>query len=213
MCPRRAATTVIGTPRAMRREPCVCRRSCTRRPGKPSALAFRENVRVTASASRSRQRSPPDAGAYWHFLLQPAPFLERLIGADPDFFYEACLIGWGGTELSDFDHGVLAQYQRCWRDPATIHGSCADHRAAASIDVEHKAADVGKRVGCLTLVFYGSRGLIRKCFDVAAVWRKRCANVFTEAVAGTHYFIDQYPDETARILAEFLCRARHGRTV
>jgi haloacetate dehalogenase len=30
------------------------------------------------------------AGAYWHwyFLSQPEPFPERLIGADPDFFYE-----------------------------------------------------------------------------------------------------------------------------
>src|SRR5882672_8287633 len=45
------------------------------------------------------------AGAYWHwyFLSQPEPFPERLIGGDPDFFYETCLVGWGATRISDFD--------------------------------------------------------------------------------------------------------------
>ncbi len=40
------------------------------------------------------------SGAYWHwyFLSQPAPFPERLIGNDPDFFYETCLLGWGGNQ-------------------------------------------------------------------------------------------------------------------
>ena len=45
------------------------------------------------------------AGAYWHwyFLSQPEPFPERMIGADPDFFYETCLVGWGAAKLADFD--------------------------------------------------------------------------------------------------------------
>ena len=36
------------------------------------------------------------ARAYWHwyFLAQPEPFPERLIGHDPDFFFETCLVGW-----------------------------------------------------------------------------------------------------------------------
>ena len=40
------------------------------------------------------------AGAYWHwyFLSQPEPFPERMIGADPDFFYETCLVGLGRGE-------------------------------------------------------------------------------------------------------------------
>ncbi len=64
------------------------------------------------------------SGAYWHwyFLSQPEPFPERLIGADPDFFYETCLAGWGATKVSDFDPEQLADYRRCWRHPAMIHG-------------------------------------------------------------------------------------------
>lgn len=51
------------------------------------------------------------AGAYWHwyFLSQPEPFPEQLIGNDPDFFYETCLVGWGAVRLSDFDAEMLAE--------------------------------------------------------------------------------------------------------
>ena len=82
------------------------------------------------------------AGAYWHwyFLSQPEPFPERLIGSDPDFFYETCLVGWGATRLSDFDAEMLANYRRAWSDPAMIHGSCSDYRAAASIDLDPTTA-------------------------------------------------------------------------
>jgi haloacetate dehalogenase len=100
------------------------------------------------------------AGSYrhWYFLSQPEPFPERLIGDDPDFSYETCLVGWGATRITDFDQEMLADYRRSWRDPAMIHRSCSDYRAAASIDLGHDAADIERRVECPTLVFYGSTG-------------------------------------------------------
>jgi haloacetate dehalogenase len=146
------------------------------------------------------------AGAYWHwyFLSQPEPFPERLIGADPDFFYEACLVGWGATKLADFDAEMVADYRRSWRDPAMIHGSCSDYRAAASIDLEHDAADIDKKVGARTLALWGDKGVMHKYFDIAAQWRKRCADVSGASLPGGHFFVDQFPAETARILAKFL---------
>src|SRR5882724_1079111 len=36
---------------------------------------------------------------------------------------------------------TIAEYVRAFRDPAVIHASCKDYRAAASIDLEHDAAD------------------------------------------------------------------------
>ena len=88
------------------------------------------------------------AAAYWHwyFLAQPAPLPERLIGADPDFFFETCLTGWGKMRLEDFDAAMLAEYRRCWRDAATIHAMCCDYRAAAAIDLAHDTADIGTKV-------------------------------------------------------------------
>jgi haloacetate dehalogenase len=148
------------------------------------------------------------AGAYWHwyFLSQPEPFPERLIGNDPDFFYETCLVGWGATKIADFDPEMLAAYRRSWRDPAMIHGSCSDYRAAASIDLTHDAADLGRRVTCPTLAFYGADGVMAKLFDIPAEWRKRCADLRAATLPGGHFFVDQLPDETARILLDFLDR-------
>jgi haloacetate dehalogenase len=152
------------------------------------------------------------AGAYWHwyFLSQPEPFPERLIGNDPDFFYETSLVGWGATRISEFDPQMLAEYRRAWHDPAMIHGSCSDYRAAASIDLEHDTADIDRKVPCPTLVLYGSAGQMAQLFDLPAQWRKRCVDVRDATLPGGHFFVDQFPDETARILAEFL--AGHGDT-
>jgi haloacetate dehalogenase len=92
------------------------------------------------------------AGSYWHwyFLSQPEPFPERVIGNDPDFFYETCLIGWGGATIADFDQEMLAEYRRAWRDPRMIHGSCADYRAGASIDLKHDTAPITSE--CLSVL-------------------------------------------------------------
>ena len=149
------------------------------------------------------------AGAYWHwyFLSQPEPFPERLIGNDPDFFYETCLVGWGAAKITDFDPELLAAYRRSWRDPAMIHGSCSDYRAAASIDLEHDAADIDRKVACPTLVFYGASGVMARLFDLAHEWRKRCARVVDATLPGGHFFVDQFPADTARTLLGFLTGA------
>jgi haloacetate dehalogenase len=149
------------------------------------------------------------AGAYyhWYFLSQPEPFPERLIGGDPDFFYETGLLGWGATRLADFDPALLAEYRRAWRDPAMIHGSCSDYRAAATIDFQHDCADLERPVTCPTLVFYGAAGVMAKLFDIPAQWRRRCAQVEAASLPGGHFFVDQFPAETAGILLEFLGRA------
>ena len=146
------------------------------------------------------------AASYWHwyFLQQPAPFPERLIEADPDYFYETCLFDWGAAKAGDFDPEILAEYRRCWRDPAMIHGSCADYRAAATIDLEHDAADLERQVECPTLILYGAKGQMAKLFDLPAQWSKRCANRVEASLPGGHFFVDQFPEQTARILAEFL---------
>jgi len=146
------------------------------------------------------------AGAYWHwyFLSQPEPFPERLIGHDPDFFYETCLVGWGATRISDFDEEMMAEYRRAWRDPGMIHGSCSDYRAAASIDLEHDMTDIGREIACPTLVFYGSTGQMGQLFDIPAEWRKRCADVTEASLPGGHFFIDRFPQRTAEILLGFL---------
>jgi haloacetate dehalogenase len=146
------------------------------------------------------------AGKYWHwyFLSLPAPFPERMIGADPDYFFETCFETWGKTPVGGLDPELLAQYPRCWRDPAMIHGSCCDYRAAATVDLEHDEADIERQVECPTLALWGSEGAMHQCFDMAAVWGQRCADLRTATLPGAHFFVDQFPKETAAILADFL---------
>ena len=49
---------------------------------------------------------------------------------------------------------------------------------------------------------------MHKNFDIGAAWRKRCADLRTAALPAGHFFIDRYPEDTARILSEFLDSVR-----
>ena len=140
------------------------------------------------------------SGAYWHwyFLSQPAPFPERLIANDPDFFYETCRVGWGATSIDDFEADMLADYRRCWRSREMIHGSCADYAAAATSDLELDTADLDRRVACPTLALFGSTGAMASCFDIPKEWRKRCTQLSADSLPGEHFFVDQFPKETAQ---------------
>ncbi|MDN5843092.1 MAG: alpha/beta hydrolase [Alcaligenaceae bacterium] len=150
------------------------------------------------------------AGTYWHwyFLQQPAPFPERMIEHDPDFFYETCLLSWGASGVSDFDQDMLDSYRRSWRDPGMIHGSCSDYRAAATIDLEHDHIDLERQVECPTLVLYGANGQVGKMFDIPAEWAKCCSNMTAKTLPAGHFFVDQLPDQTTGVLLEFLRQSR-----
>ncbi len=139
---------------------------------------------------------------HWTYLAQPAPFPERMIEADPDHFFEACLLGWGGARLSDFE--AIEAYRAAWRDPDTIRGMVNDYRSALAVDFADDAADLDRTVDCPSLVLYGADGAMAKHFDVAATWADRLTDMRAEAIPGGHFFVDQSPDETIRALLGFL---------
>jgi len=132
------------------------------------------------------------ARAYWHwfFLIQPAPMPERMIGADPDFYWTSRR----ASDLALFEPAALDHYLRCFRDPAVIHASCEDYRAAATIDIAHDDADGGKTVSCPLLALWGERGAVGRCFDVLALWRERADDVRGHALPGGHYLAEELPD-------------------
>jgi len=143
---------------------------------------------------------------HWFFLAQPAPFPETLISADPDFYFQSCLLGWGGATLDDFDPAQLAAYRAAWRDPATIRGMCNDYRAAIAHDLALDAADLDRRVSCPTLVLYGADGAMARAYDVPATWADRCTGLHSATVPGGHFFPDTAPAETLAALRGFLER-------
>lgn len=80
---------------------------------------------------------------------------------------------------------AYAEYRRCFSDPATIHASCEDYRAAATIDLVHDEANMDRKISCPLLVLWGANGLVGKKYDVLAVWRERAIQVSGKALSGS----------------------------
>lgn len=99
---------------------------------------------------------------------------------------------------------AYAEYLRAFRNPATIHATCEDYRAAASIDLEHDRADLDRKIECPVLVLWGERGPMHRMFDMLAVWRERALQVNGRAIASGHFLAEEAPDETLSELRVFL---------
>jgi haloacetate dehalogenase len=108
---------------------------------------------------------------HWFFLIQPAPFPETLIGNSAEFYLRSRFLRpTGGTGA--FTDEAFAEYLRCFKDPATIHATCEDYRAGATIDLEHSGADGSKKVTCPLLVLWGERGTVGRLYDPMKIWRE-----------------------------------------
>ena len=81
---------------------------------------------------------------HWFFLIQPAPFPETLIGNNAEFYLRSRFLRPTGGTGAVTDE-AFAEYLRCFKDPATIHATCEDYRAGATIDLEHSGADGAKK--------------------------------------------------------------------
>ncbi|MGB1390495.1 MAG: alpha/beta fold hydrolase [Paracoccaceae bacterium] len=141
---------------------------------------------------------------HWFFLAQPAPFPERLIGADPDYYYETCLTGWDSSGLDAWDQTALDLYRTSWRRPETIAAMSNDYRAAIDYDFALDAADLNRRVTCPALVLYGSDGAMARAYEVPGTWTDRLTDVRSKPMPGGHFFPDLHPQATARALLDFL---------
>jgi haloacetate dehalogenase len=148
--------------------------------------------------------------AYWHwgFLAQPAPLPERLIGSDPDGYYEHHIRRMGiGEDPRLYPKSVLDAYRRQLRDPTVVQAICEDYRAGASIDRELDEADRAavNRIEVPLLVLWGSRGALPLLYDdVAAIWRDWAREVTGAALDATHFVVEDRPSEVASRLIEFL---------
>ncbi|HEX5400889.1 MAG TPA: alpha/beta hydrolase [Pseudonocardiaceae bacterium] len=150
-------------------------------------------------------RAVASAHMHWFFLSRPGGLPERLIGGDPEFWLRSFLTSLRSSSRP-FDPAAYAEYVRCFSDPATIAATCADYRAAATIDLDHDAASraAGEQVRCPTLVLWGEHGVVGKNNDVLAVWRRFATDVAGEALPAGHFLAEETPEETVAALREFL---------
>lgn len=148
-----------------------------------------------------------EAYYHWFFLIQPHDLPERLIGADPTYWLRRKLGQWGRDETAFTDH-ARAEYERCFT-PATIHASCEDYRASATIDLEHDRADIGtgRRLSCPVLALWGGKGYVGNRYDVVDEWRAWADDVRGRALPSGHFVAEEAPDETRDALLGFFA---HG---
>ena len=147
------------------------------------------------------------ARAYWHwfFLIQPYPLPEQIISKDPEAFWKLKCFNQTRGE-NPFSKEALAEYLDAFKQADTIHSSCEDYRAAASIDIEHDNEDKGKKLFMPILALWAKRGVIETCFNALKLWRLRADQVEGEALQSGHYMAEEIPDEVATRMIDFFSR-------
>jgi len=148
------------------------------------------------------------AKAYYHWfhLIQPQPLPELMIGGNPLAYLHAKLGGWGSTSMDYIEPAALAEYERCFSQPETIHAMCEDYRASAGIDLDHDRASraQGQKIACDTLVLWGVRGVVQRLFKPLTLWQAQCAGQVTgQALEAGHFIAEELPHETASQLRQF----------
>lgn len=147
---------------------------------------------------------------HWFFLIQPEPLPETLINHDPGFYLKSKLFGWSRSNDKVFSEPALAEYIRCF-DEKSVHTTCEDYRAGATVDLEHDAEDKGVKLNMPIQVLWGGKGLIGKQFNVREIWNDYAHSVEGEALPCGHFIPDEEPQRTADALIAFF--GKHKETL
>ena len=140
---------------------------------------------------------------HWFFLVQQAPLPEIMV-ASMGVKYILGRIGRGPSKLRHFDRRAVAEYARCFRDPRTIHATCEDYRASATIDLMHDKQDLRKKIRMPLLALWGRQGVVEALFDCLRDWREVATNVRGRALQCGHFIPEEKPDELVAELRRFL---------
>ena len=161
------------------------------------------DIAPTYKMYMSADRAFATAYYHWFFLIQPYDLPERLIGSQPAYYLRRCLESWSADPAA-FAPEAVAEYIRCFSNPATIHASCEDYRAASTVDLQHDEADLDQKVACPLLALWSERGVVGRRYNVLETWRERANDVRGKALSGGHFLPEEAPEETYEALREFL---------
>ncbi len=125
-----------------------------------------------------------------------------MIGADPAYYLNEKLKRWSASGTVFAKHAV-AEYTRCFMNTETIHASCEDYRAAASIDLKHDEQDLHRKLNCPLLVLWGAKGFVHRTYDVLAVWRDYAQQVEGKALNCGHFLPEEASDAVYNELNRF----------
>lgn len=134
------------------------------------------------------------AAYHWTFLAQPAPFPERMIGADPQAYVDWTLSAWTlGKSLDAFSPAALASYRAQMSDPDRLHAMCADYRAGATFDRACDTADAGRTIPTPARFLWAESGFPARTGDPLGVWRKWAPHVTGQSCISGHFVMEENP--------------------
>ena len=151
------------------------------------------------------------AKAYWHwfFLTQEPPLPETILAGRAEYFILRRL-GRGKGGLTHFSELALAEYKRVFEDPRTVHSTCEEYRASATIDLVHDEQD-RTRLRMPLLALWAKDGVIDTLFSCLADWREVATDVRGRAIPCGHYIPEESPDVLIYELRSFFAdRTREG---
>ncbi len=154
-----------------------------------------------------RMGAGPSLGYWpWFLLAQPAPFPERLIGADPDALLEYVFATWT-ADATAVDRASREAY-RFAMTSETIAAMCADYRASFHADRRDDAADreAGRRIAAPVLVVTGEEET--QLAEAPEIWRAWAEDVTAARVPGGHFVPEEAPAELCELLIPFLAAER-----
>ena len=139
---------------------------------------------------------------HWFFLIQPYDCPERLIGAAAEYDIRYRF----ERAVEAFPPEAVAEYVRCFCNPATTHATCEDYRAGASIDLVHDEADrqQNKKVTCPLLALWSATGYVGRTQDVLHIWRDYAMDVRGHSLPCGRDIPEEMPDAAYAALTEVL---------
>ncbi|MDX1633744.1 MAG: alpha/beta hydrolase [Marinobacter sp.] len=184
----------------------VCHRLCLDYPERVERACVMD-IAPTLHMFRHTDQAFATGYYHWFFLIQSDGLPEHMIGQDPCYYLREKLNRWSGPNAG-FNPDVMAEYERCFSDPDTIHASCEDYRAAAGIDLVHDTEDfrAGRKVECPLLVLWGEQGFVHRSYDVLAVWREYATRVEGHTLPCGHFLPEEAPGPTLDALHRFFLR-------
>jgi haloacetate dehalogenase len=170
-------------------------------PGAVSRLAILD-ILPTRYVLHNVTRVTAAANFQWFFLATGDGIPEHMIAADPGYWvrtFTGLILGEGKS----IEPGAMEDYVRCFRDPGTIAGSCADWRAALGTDLAHddETFAAGQRVECPVLLLWGTQSMAGA--DPLGAWQEYASDVRGDALPTGHFLPEEAPDLVGAALGDF----------
>lgn len=138
---------------------------------------------------------------HWFFLIQKDNLPETLIGNNAEYYLKEKLKRWSAPD-SKFDDEAVNEYVRCF-DKESIHATCEDYRAAATIDMIDDESSRNKKIKMPLLVLWGEKGFINKTYNLIDVWKDYALDVSGCTLPCGHFLPEEAPNEVIEKLQKF----------